>query len=202
MQWWQRGPIYQIYPLSFQDSNGDGVGDLPGIIARIDYLSRLGIGAAWLSPIYPSPMADLGYDISDFTGIHPLFGDFADFDRLIERLHARGIKLILDFVPNHTSAEHPWFLDSRSSRSSPKRDWYIWVDPAPDGGVPNNWLSRFGGSGWEFDPMTAQYYYHSFLTEQPDLNWRNPVVRGAMAEVLNSGYAEGSTASASTRPEY
>jgi alpha-glucosidase len=184
LYWWQRAPIYQIYPLSFQDSNGDGMGDLPGIISRLDHLSWLGIGAVWLSPVYPSPMADLGYDISDFTGVDPIFGDLATLDCLIEELHERGIKLMLDFVPNHTASVHPWFLESRASRSSPKRDWYVWVDPAPDGGPPNNWLSRFGGSGWEFDPPTGQYYYHSFLKEQPDLNWHNPAVRRAMADVL------------------
>ncbi|MDQ2671018.1 MAG: alpha-amylase family glycosyl hydrolase [Gemmatimonadota bacterium] len=184
LTWWQRGIIYQVYPRSFQDSNGDGVGDLRGITARLDYLVWLGIDAVWISPIYPSPMADFGYDVSDYTGIHPLFGTLEDFDRLIEAAHARGLRVILDFVPNHTSVEHPWFVASRSSRTSPKRDWYIWADPAPDGGPPTNWESVFGGSAWELDATTGQYYYHAYLREQPDLNWRNPAVRDAMHDVL------------------
>jgi alpha-glucosidase len=183
-EWWQSGIVYQVYPRSFQDANGDGVGDLPGILSRLDYLEWLGVDALWLSPIYPSPMADFGYDISDYRDVHPLFGDLADFDRLLADVHLRGMKLILDFVPNHTSDRHPWFGESRSSRSSPKRDWYIWRDPAPGGGPPNNWLSNFGGSAWELDPATGQYYYHAFLKEQPDLNWRNPEVREAMHGVL------------------
>src|SRR3712207_5404123 len=182
--WWQRAVVYQIYPRSFQDSDGDGVGDLRGIAARLDYLIWLGVDAVWLSPIYPSPMADFGYDVSDYRGVHPLFGTLEDFDALVEAAHARGLKLILDFVPNHTSDRHPWFLESRSSRDNPKRDWYIWRDPAPDGGPPNNWISNFGGSAWEWDEATGQYYYHAFLTEQPDLNWRNPEVREAMYDVL------------------
>ena len=182
--WWQRGVIYQIYPRSFMDSNGDGVGDLRGIISRIDYVSSLGVDAIWLSPIYPSPNADFGYDICDYVGVDPLFGTLEDFDELIEQVHARGLKLILDFVPNHTSDRHPWFMESRASRTNPKRDWYIWRDPAPDGGPPNNWLSTFGGSAWQFDETTGQYYYHAFLREQPDLNWRNPDVRAAMHDVL------------------
>lgn len=182
--WWQEGVIYQIYPRSYQDSNQDGVGDLPGIIKRLDYLQWLGITAVWLSPVYPSPMADFGYDISDYQGIHPLFGTMQDFDRLIGEVHRRGMKLILDLVPNHTSDQHPWFLESRSSRDNPKRDWYIWSDPKPDGSLPNNWLSVFGGSGWEWDEPTQQYYYHAFLKEQPDLNWRNPAVQEAMFSVM------------------
>jgi alpha-glucosidase len=184
LRWWQQAIIYQIYPLSFQDSNGDGKGDLPGLLSRLDYLSSLGVTAVWLGPVYPSPMLDFGYDIADFTGVDPTFGTLDDLDRVIDGLHARGIKLILDFVPNHTSDRHPWFIDSRSSRNNPKRDWYVWCDPAPDGGPPNNWLSRFGGSAWEFDRQTGQYYYHAFLKQQPDLNWRNPEVRRAMADVL------------------
>jgi alpha-glucosidase len=183
-RWWQRATIYEIYPLSFQDTNGDGKGDLQGILSRVNYLKLLGIDAVWLGPIYPSPMADFGYDITDFTDVDPLFGSLDDLHRLIEALHARNIRLILDFVPNHTSNVHPWFIDSRSSRQSPKRDWYVWVDPAPDGGPPNKWLSRFGGSAWEWDGGTGQYYYHAFLKEQPDLNWHNPQLRAAMAEVL------------------
>jgi alpha-glucosidase len=182
--WWQRGIVYQVYPRSFQDSNGDGIGDLEGIRRRLDYLCWLGVDAVWISPIYPSPMADFGYDIADYCGIDPIFGTLADFDRLIAEVHARGLKLILDFVPNHTSNQHPWFLESRASRTNPKREWYIWRDPAPDGGPPNNWLANFGGSGWEFDATTNQYYYHAFLKEQPDLNWRNPDVRRAMLDVL------------------
>lgn len=184
VQWWQRAVIYQIYPRSFADSNGDGIGDLPGIISKLDYFQWLGIDAVWISPVYPSPMADFGYDISDYRAIHPIFGTMADFDRLLESAHRRGIKVILDLVPNHTSSQHPWFLESRASRNNPKRDWYIWKDPAPDGGPPNNWLSTFGGSAWEFHPHTSQYYYHAYLTQQPDLNWRNPDVRQAMHEVM------------------
>jgi alpha-glucosidase len=182
--WWQRGVIYQIYPRSFQDSNGDGVGDLTGIYERLDYCTRLGVDALWLSPVYPSPMADFGYDVSDYTDIHPLFGTLEDFDRLIAEVKRRGMKLIMDFVPNHTSDQHAWFKDSRSSRISAKRDWYLWHDAAPGAGPPNNWLSNFGGSAWEWDSHTAQYYYHSFLKEQPDLNWRNPHVIAAMHDVL------------------
>ncbi len=178
--WWARGIVYQIYPRSFQDSNGDGIGDLPGIIDRLDYLRWLGVDAIWLSPIYPSPMADFGYDVADFTDIHPMFGTLADFDRLLAEAHARGLKVILDFVPNHSSDRHPWFQESRASRTNPKRDWYVWRDPAPDGAPPTNWLSHFGGSGWEWDQATGQYYYHAFLKEQPDLNWRNPEVVAAM----------------------
>jgi alpha-glucosidase len=182
--WWQTGLIYQIYPRSFQDSNGDGVGDLPGIIRRLDYLKWLGIEIIWLSPIYPSPMADFGYDISDYQDIHPIFGTLADFGDLISAVHSKGMKLILDLVPNHTSDQHPWFLESRSSRDNPKRDWYIWEDAGPDGTLPNNWLSVFGGSAWEWDEKTAQYYYHGFLKEQPDLNWRNPAVQHAMLDMM------------------
>ncbi|WP_247888567.1 alpha-amylase family glycosyl hydrolase [Azospirillum brasilense] len=182
--WWQSGVIYQVYPRSFQDSNGDGVGDLPGILARLDHLQALGVDALWVSPIYPSPMADFGYDVSDYTGIHRLFGTMADFDRLLAELHRRGMKLILDFVPNHSSDQHPWFQASRSSRDDPKRDWYIWRDPVPDGGPPNNWLSEFGGGAWEWDAATGQYYYHAYLKEQPDLNWRNPALRAAMLDAL------------------
>ncbi len=182
--WWQRGTVYQIYPRSFQDSGGDGVGDLPGIITRLDYLRALGVDALWISPIYPSPMKDFGYDVSDYTEVHPLFGTLADFDQLLHEAHRRNLKVILDFVPNHTSDRHPWFLESRASRDNPKRDWYLWRDPAPDGGPPNNWLSCFGGSAWQLDARTGQYYYHAFLPEQPDLNWRNPAVVEAMLGVL------------------
>jgi alpha-glucosidase len=182
--WWRHGVIYQIYPRSFQDSNGDGIGDLQGIRRRIDHLKWLGVSAIWLSPIYPSPMADFGYDISDYTDIDPVFGSLEDFDALLADVHAAGMKLILDFVPNHTSDQHPWFRESRSSRDNPKRDWYLWRDPKPDGSPPNNWLAHFGGIGWEWDEATGQYYYHAFLKEQPDLNWRNPEVQEAMLNVM------------------
>ena len=182
--WWQRGIIYQVYPRSFMDSNGDGVGDLIGLISRLDYLRWLGVDAVWISPLYPSPMKDFGYDVADYTAIHPLFGTLADFDRLIGEAHARDLKVILDFVPNHSSDQHPWFVESRSSRDNPKRNWYIWRDPGARGGPPNNWLSCFGGSAWEYDAHTEQYYYHAFLREQPDLNWRNPAVVEAMLNVL------------------
>jgi len=182
--WWKHGTVYQIYPRSFQDSNGDGIGDLPGIARRLDYLVTLGVDALWISPIYPSPMADFGYDISDYCDIDWRFGSLADFDALVADAKSRGLKLILDFVPNHTSDRHPWFIESRSARGSAKRDWYLWRDPAPGGGPPNNWLGNFGGPAWTFDEATGQYYGHSFLPEQPDLNWRNPEVRAAMYEVL------------------
>jgi len=182
--WWQRGVIYQIYPRSFQDSDADGIGDLPGILSRLDYLSHLGVDAIWLSPIYPSPMADFGYDVADYCDIEPLFGDLEEFDRLLAAVHARGLKLILDFVPNHSSDQHPWFVESRASRENPKRDWYLWRDPAPGGGPPNNWVSDFGGSSWQWDDTTQQYYLHAFLSTQPDLNWRNPELRQAMMGVL------------------
>ncbi|MES2270129.1 MAG: alpha-amylase family glycosyl hydrolase [Pseudomonadota bacterium] len=182
--WWESGVIYQVYPRSFQDSDGDGIGDLAGLSARLDYIAALGVDAIWLSPIFPSPMADFGYDVADYCGIDPMFGDLAAFDSLLAAIHARGLKLILDFVPNHSSDQHPWFLASRSSRDDPKRDWYIWRDPAPGGGPPNNWISDFGGSAWEWDARTGQYYLHAFLKEQPDLNWRNPALRDAMMDVL------------------
>jgi len=178
-EWWRRAVIYQVYPRSFQDSNTDGVGDLPGLLQRLEYLAWLGVDALWLSPVYPSPMADFGYDVSDYTGIDALFGDLADFDRVVAKAHALGLKVILDFVPNHTSDRHPWFAESRSSRANPKRDWYIWRD-GKTGGPPTNWLSEFGGSAWTFDAATGQYYYHAYLAAQPDLNWRNPEVRAAM----------------------
>lgn len=190
-QWWRNETIYQIYPRSFADSTANGVGDLRGIIDRIDYIRDLGVNAIWLSPIFASPMKDFGYDISDYCAIDPLFGNMEDFDRLLERAHQADLKLLLDFVPNHTSDQHKWFKESRSSRSSSKRDWYIWKDPAPDGGPPNNWISNFGGSAWEFDEQTEQYYYHAFLASQPDLNWRNSEVRTAMFDVLRFWLAKG-----------
>jgi alpha-glucosidase len=172
--WWKHGVVYQVYPRSFQDTNGDDVGDLKGISERLDYLAWLGVDAIWISPIYPTPMADFGYDVSDYCNIDPLFGSLDDFDRLVAEAHARKIKIILDFVPNHTSERHPWFLESRASRVNPKRDWYIWRDGKPDGSPPNNWLSQFGGPAWAREARTGQFYLHSFLPEQPDLSWRNP----------------------------
>src|SRR5262252_941775 len=174
--WWKDGVIYQIYPRSFMDSNGDGIGDLAGIRSRLDHLAWLGIDAIWLSPIFPSPMADFGYDVSNYCDVDPLFGDLSQFDALVAESHARGIRVMLDWVPNHTSDRHPWFHDSRESRTNPKRNWYVWRDPSPGGGPPNNWVAMFGGSAWELDPQTGQYYLRSFLKEQPDLNWRNPEV--------------------------
>ncbi len=183
--WWQTGVVYQIYPRSFQDSNGDGIGDLAGIILRMDYLKdTLGVDAIWLSPFYPSPMADFGYDIADYCDVDPMFGDLATFDRLVAEAHRRGLKVIVDYVPNHTSDQHAWFVESRASRQSPKRDWYIWRDPKPDGSPPNNWGGFFGGPAWTLDPATGQYYLHQFVPEQPELNWRNPDVVRAMLDVL------------------
>src|SRR5438067_4215443 len=183
--WWQSGVVYQIYPRSFRDASGDGVGDLAGVLEKLDYLSAtLGVEAIWLSPFYPSPMADFGYDVSDYLDVAPLFGDLATFDRLVAAAHARGLKLIVDYVPNHTSDQHPWFRESRASRASPMRDWYVWRDPRPDGSPPNNWLAAFGGPAWTLDEAAGQYYLHSFLPQQPDLNWRNPAVREAMFGVL------------------
>jgi alpha-glucosidase len=189
--WWREGVLYQIYPRSFQDSNGDGVGDLPGITSRLDHLNgrpdSLGVDGIWISPFYPSPMADFGYDVADYCDIDPVFGTLADFDELVAAAHERGIRVIVDLVPNHTSDQHPWFLESRSSRSSPKRDWYVWADPKPDGSPPNNWRSAFFRrqvSAWTLDEETGQYYLHSFLPEQPDLNWWNPEVREAFDGIL------------------
>jgi alpha-glucosidase len=182
--WWQAGIIYQIYPRSYMDSDGDGIGDLPGIVEKLAHLAWLGVDAIWISPFYPSPMADFGYDVSDHTGVDPMFGTLEDFGRLVRRAHEVGLRVIVDFVPNHTSDRHRWFQESRSSRQNPRRDWYVWRDPAPDGGPPNNWRSVFGGSAWEWDERTDQYYFHAFLPEQPDLNWRTPQVRGAMLDVL------------------
>jgi alpha-glucosidase len=189
--WWQTAVLYQVYPRSFQDSNGDGVGDLRGILRRIDHLVELGVDAVWLSPIFPSPMADFGYDISDYTGIDPLFGTLDDFDALLAAVHARGIRLLLDLVPSHTSDRHPWFAQSRSSRANPKRDWYIWRGAGPDGLPPNNWLAEFGGGAWQWDARTGEYYCHTFLAEQPDLNWRNPAVRAAIYDVMRFWLARG-----------
>jgi alpha-glucosidase len=189
--WWRHGIFYQIYPRSFQDSNTDGVGDIAGIIERLPYLSALGIDAVWLSPVFLSPMLDFGYDISDYIGIDPLFGTMEDFDALVKAAHHSGLRIILDLVPNHTSDQHPWFVESRSSRYNPKRDWYIWREPGLDGRPPNNWLSEFGGSAWEYDAATRQYYFHAFLTQQPDLNWRNPDVRQAIHDVMRFWLGKG-----------
>jgi alpha-glucosidase len=187
--------IYQVYPRSFADSNGDGIGDLRGIEAHLDHLrggpDALGVDALWLSPIYPSPLADFGYDISDYTGVAAEYGTLEDLDRLIGACHERGLKLLLDLVPCHTSIHHPWFVDSRSSRGSSRRDWFIWADPGHGGGAPNNWQSVFGGSAWELDPATGQYYLHTFYPEQPDLNWRNPAVADAIHDVMRFWFARG-----------
>src|SRR5690348_653427 len=182
--WWQSATIYQIYPRSFQDTNQDGVGDLKGIEHRLPYLRELGVDAIWISPIFRSPMKDFGYDVSDYCAIDPVFGTMEDFDALLAAAHECGLRLLLDLVPNHTSDQHPWFQESRSSRDNPKRDWYIWHDPKPDGSPPNNWLSEFGGSAWEYDETTRQYYYHAFLKSQPDLNWHNHEVRAAIYDVM------------------
>jgi alpha-glucosidase len=190
--WWRDGVFYQIYPRSYQDTNRDGVGDIGGIIERLPYVRALGVDAIWLSPIFPSPMADFGYDISDYVGIDPLFGTMADFEALVSAAHGSGLKVILDLVPNHTSDQHPWFVESRGSKTNPKRDWYLWRDPRPDRGAPNNWMSEFsGGSAWEYDARTRQYYYHAFLREQPDLNWRNPQVRAAIYDVMRFWLGKG-----------
>ena len=194
-RWWEGAVIYQVYPRSFADANGDGIGDLPGLIERLDHLAgtdaSLGVDAIWLSPIYPSPLHDFGYDISDYTNVAAEYGTLADLDALIAACHARGLRLLLDLVPCHTSIEHPWFVESRSSRGSPKRDWYTWADPAAPGGPPSNWEAAFGGSSWEWDAQTGQYYLHSFYPEQPDLNWRNPAVAEAIAEAMRFWFERG-----------
>jgi alpha-glucosidase len=188
--WWKHGVLYQIYPRSYQDSNGDGVGDLRGITRRLDHLNgredSLGIDGIWISPFYRSPMKDYGYDVADYSGVDSTFGTLADFDELLGQAHERGIRVIVDLVPNHTSDQHPWFIEARSSRDSPKRDWYVWADPRPDGSPPNNWLSAFKrvGPAWTLDRATGQYYLHLFLPEQPDLNWWNPAVREAIDDVM------------------
>ena len=185
MLWWQTGVIYQIYPRSFADSNGDGVGDLQGIIGRLDYLSdTLGVDAIWLSPHYPSPQDDFGYDVSDYSGVDPMYGDLADFDLLVKEAHARNLRVIVDYVINHSSDRHPWFLESAADRINPKRDWYVWRDGKSDESPPNNWPAFFGGPAWTQHPATGQHYLHSFLASQPDLNWRNPELERAMLDVL------------------
>ncbi|HBM17119.1 MAG TPA: alpha-amylase [Lentisphaeria bacterium] len=190
-KWWQTSIIYQIYPRSFQDSNNDGIGDIPGIIKRLDYLREIGIKSIWISPFYPSPMKDFGYDISDYKGIHPIFGIMKDFDRLLDEAHKRDIKIIIDLVPNHTSDQHPWFLESRKSKDNPYRDYYIWKDSKKNGKEPNNWLSYFGGSAWEWDRETQQYYLHQFVKEQPDLNYANPKVLKEILDIIDFWLAKG-----------
>lgn len=180
--WWRGAVIYQIYPRSFLDTNGDGVGDLPGIIERLDYVAGLGVDAIWIAPFYRSPMADFGYDIADYRSVDPLFGTLADFDRLLDKAHALKLKVMIDQVPSHTSVEHAWFRESRESRDNAKADWYVWADPREDGTAPNNWLSIFGGPAWKWEPRRQQYYLHNFLTQQPDLNFHNPAVRAAVLD--------------------
>ena len=183
--WWKSAVVYQIYPRSFADETGDGVGDLAGVRAHLDHLVWLGVDAIWLSPFYRSPMADFGYDVSDYCDVDPLFGSLEDFDALLADAHARDIKVIVDWVPNHTSDQHPWFVDARSSRDAEHRDWYVWREPTPDGAPPNNWIRAWGGTpAWTLDDATDQWYLHLFLPEQPDLNWRNPAVVEAMHDVL------------------
>jgi alpha-glucosidase len=183
--WWTHAVIYEIYPRSFQDSNGDGIGDLKGVTQRLDYLQTLGVDAIWLTPFFPSPNADFGYDVSDYTNVAPEYGTMADWDNLVREANKRGIRILVDFVLNHSSDQHAWFKESRSSKTNPKRDWYVWKDPAPDGGPPTNWESIFGGSTWAYDKATNQYYYHIFLTEQPDVNWANPGLKKAMYDVMH-----------------
>jgi alpha-glucosidase len=188
--WWKHAVFYEIYPRSFADSNGDGIGDLNGIAAKLDYLKDLGVDAIWITPCYPSPQVDFGYDVSDYENIDPMYGTLEDFDHLEHEARRRGIRIIMDFVMNHTSDQHPWFIDSRSSRTAAHRDWYIWRD-GQNGGPPNNWTSGFGGSAWKLDPATNQYYYHFFYPQQPDLNWRNPAVEKAMFDVTRWWYKRG-----------
>jgi len=183
-EWWRGGVIYQVYPRSFQDSNGDGVGDLPGIIRRLDHIQSLGVDCIWLSPITRSPQADMGYDVSDYQDVDPLFGSLHDFDSLLEQAHARGLKVIMDQVVSHTSDLHPWFQESRLNRTNARADWYIWADPLPDGSPPNNWPAVFGGRAWEWNPTRGQYYMHNFLTSQPDLNFHNEAVQQAVLDVM------------------
>lgn len=190
-QWWKEAVAYQVYPRSFNDSNDDGIGDLRGVINKLDYLQDLGIDVIWLSPMYKSPNDDNGYDISDYQDIMGEFGTMEDFDELLTSIHERGMKLILDLVVNHTSDEHPWFIESRSSKDSAKRDWYIWKDPKPDGSEPTNWESIFNGSTWEYDSKTDQYYFHLFSKKQPDLNWENPKVRAAIISMMNWWFDKG-----------
>jgi len=182
IEWWRGAVVYQIYPRSFADSNDDGTGDLPGLIGKLDYIAALGVDAIWISPFYRSPMADFGYDISDYREVDPVFGTLADFDRLVAESHRRGLRVIVDQVLNHSSDQHPWFIESRQSRDNPKANWYVWADPQPDGTPPNNWLSIFGGSAWQWEPRRGQYYLHNFLASQPDLNYHEPQVAAQMLQ--------------------
>ena len=188
--WWKDGVVYHIYLRSFADSDGDGLGDLPGLISRLDHLNgsqdSLGVDAIWISPFYPSPDKDFGYDVADYLAVDPRYGNLADFDRLVREAHQRGIRVMIDLVLNHTSDQHPWFVESRASRTSPKRDWYLWRDPRPGQRYPNNWQSVFGGRAWEWDEATRQFYYHMFLKGQPDVNWRNPALRQTMMDVVRT----------------
>jgi alpha-glucosidase len=190
-QWWQHAVFYEIYPRSFMDSNGDGIGDLKGIDSKLDYLKSLGVDAIWITPCYPSPQVDFGYDVSNYEDIDPMYGTLADFDHLEQAAKQRGIRIIMDFVMNHTSDQHPWFIDSRSSRTAAKRDWYMWYDGKGPGLPPNNWISEFGGSAWMFDAKTGQFYYHYFYPQQPDLNWHNPAVKDAMFDATRWWYKRG-----------
>ncbi len=191
--WWQSGVVYQVYPRSFSDADGDGVGDLEGVRQRLDHLAWLGVDAVWLSPFYPSPMHDFGYDVADYCDVHPLFGDLATFDRLVADAHDRGIRILVDLVPNHSSDEHPWFRESRSSKGNPKRDWYVWRDGGGPDEPPNNWVGAFieGGRAWTWDATTEQWYLHQFLPQQPDLNWANPEVVDAMHGVMRFWFDRG-----------
>jgi alpha-glucosidase len=190
-QWWQHAVFYEIYPRSFADSNNDGIGDLNGISSRMNYLHELGVDAIWITPCYPSPQVDFGYDISDYRNIDPMYGNLNDFDHMVAEGKKHNVRIIMDFVPNHTSDQHPWFLDSKSSRNAPHRDWYIWRDGKGAGQAPNNWVSLFGGSAWTFDPTTNQFYYHYFYAQQPDLNWRNPAVEKVMLDTTRWWYKRG-----------
>jgi len=183
-EWWRDAVVYQIYPRSYQDDNGDGIGDFPGIIRRLDHIASLGADAIWLSPFFTSPDKDMGYDVSDYTGVNPIFGTIEDFDSMVTKAHDLGLKVIIDQVISHTSDQHPWFEESRQNRTNPKADWYVWADPNPDGSPPSNWISVFGGSAWAFDPRRRQYYLHNFLAEQPDLNFHNPDVVDALIESM------------------
>ncbi len=189
--WWKTGVVYQIYPRSFMDSDGDGIGDLKGIADRLDHLVDLGVDAVWISPFYPSPMKDFGYDVSDYCGIDPMFGTFADFETLRDAAHARGLKILMDFVPGHCSDQHPWFQEALSGPDAPKRDWFVWSDPAADGGPPNNWISEFAGPAWTLDQASGQYYLHIFLREQPSLNWYNPDLRVAVYDAMRFWFDNG-----------
>jgi len=190
-QWWQNAVFYEIYPRSFADNDDDRIGDLNGISSKMNYLHDLGVDAIWITPCYPSPQVDFGCDVSDYRNIDPMYGTPADFDRMVAEGKKNGVRVIMDFVPNHTSDQHPWFLDSKSSRTSAHRDWYIWRDGKGPGDPPNNWISTFGGSAWKFDATTNQFYYHYFYAQQPDLNWRNPAVEKEMLDTTRWWYKRG-----------